>query len=150
MPSVYNNLVFARCRKPLTQICPLKSKIFPQSDSHCPIPNLKRERKICPRLFTSSFKREIRKFHVVVRVKKKKKKKKKKPAKKCTKNYNIAHVHPNLIPIGVIMVHFSTCARPCVHQMTCASQMGEACARCVFKKTFTEKQHHKRSIFIRA
>ena len=41
--------------------------------------------------------------------------------------------HPNLIPIGVIMVHFSTYARPCVHPMTCASQMGEACARCVLK-----------------
>ena len=34
--------------------------------------------------------------------------------------YNIARVHPNLIPIGVIMVHFSTYARPCVHPMTCA------------------------------
>ena len=43
--------------------------------------------------------------------------------------YNIACVHPNLIPIGVIMVHFSTYARPCVHPMTCASQMGEACMR---------------------
>ena len=39
--------------------------------------------------------------------------------------YNIAHVHPNLIPIGVIMVHFSTYARPCVHPMSCATQMGE-------------------------
>ena len=48
--------------------------------------------------------------------------------------YNIARVHPNLIPIGVIMVHFSTYARPCVHPMTCASQMGEACAHCVIKK----------------
>ena len=37
--------------------------------------------------------------------------------------YNIARVHPNLIPIGVIMVHFSSYARPCVHPMTCASQM---------------------------
>ena len=48
--------------------------------------------------------------------------------------YNIARVHPNLIPIGAIMVHFSTYARPCVHPMTCASQMGEACAHCVIKK----------------
>ena len=50
------------------------------------------------------------------------------------KVYNIARVHPNLIPIGVIMVHFSTNARLCVHPMTCASQMGEGCARCVIKK----------------
>ena len=46
-------------------------------------------------------------------------------------HYNIARVHPNLIPIGVIMVHFSTW--PCVHPMTCASQIGEDCARCVIK-----------------
>ena len=61
-------------------------------------------------------------------------------------NYNIASVHPNLIPIGVIMVHFSTYARTCVHPMTCASQIGEACARyalCYKKKLFTERQHHK-------
>ena len=50
------------------------------------------------------------------------------------KIYDRARVHPNLIPIGVIMVHFSTSARPCVHPMTCASQMGEARARCVIKK----------------
>ena len=42
------------------------------------------------------------------------------------------------------MVHFSTYARPCVHPMTCASQMAEECARCVFKKTFIERQHHKK------
>ena len=35
--------------------------------------------------------------------------------------YNIARAHPNLISIGVIMVYFSTYARPCVHPMTCAS-----------------------------
>ena len=34
-------------------------------------PNFKRERNICGRLFTSSFKREIRKLHMVVHVKKK-------------------------------------------------------------------------------
>ena len=45
-------------------------------------------------------------------------------------------MHPNLIPIGVIMVHFSTYARPCVHPMMYASQMGEACARCVIKKNW--------------
>ena len=40
-------------------------------------PNFKRERKICRLLFTSSFKREIRKLHMVVPVKE--------TAKKCTK-----------------------------------------------------------------
>ena len=40
-------------------------------------PNFKRERKIGRRLFTSSFKREIRKLHKVVHVKE--------TAKKCTK-----------------------------------------------------------------
>ena len=35
--------------------------------------------------------------------------------------YNIMRVLPYLIPIGVIMVHFSTYARPCVHKMTCAT-----------------------------
>ena len=39
--------------------------------------------------------------------------------------YNIARVLPHLIPIGVIMVHFSTYARLCVHQMTCANQVGK-------------------------
>ena len=48
--------------------------------------------------------------------------------------YNIARAHPNLIPIGVIMVHFSTYTRPCVHPMTCASQMEEPCACYVIKK----------------
>ena len=71
MPLVYNNFISIRALSKATQIRPLKSKIFLQSDSHCLIPNLKRERKICPRLFTSSFKREIKKFHVIVRVKKK-------------------------------------------------------------------------------
>ena len=46
-------------------------KILLQSDSYCPIPNLKRERKICRLLSTSSFKREIRKLHVAVHVKEK-------------------------------------------------------------------------------
>ena len=50
--------------------------------------------------------------------------------------YNITRAHPNLIPIGVIMVHFSTYARPCVHPMTFASLVKEACARYVIKKTF--------------
>ena len=35
--------------------------------------------------------------------------------------YNIARVLPYLIPIGVIMVYFSTYARPCVHSMTCVT-----------------------------
>ena len=58
-------------------------------------------------------------------------------------NYNIACVHPNLIPIGVIMVHFSTYARPCVHPMTCASQIGEACARYAlcYKKNFLQRDN---------
>ena len=55
---------------------------------------------------------------------------------------------PNLIPIGVIMVHFSTYARPCVHPMTCASQMGEACARYVIRN-FLQRDNTK-CIFIRA
>ena len=45
--------------------------------------------------------------------------------------YNIVRLHPNLIPICVIMVHFSTYPRPWVYPMTCASRMGEACARYV-------------------
>ena len=36
-------------------------------------------------------------------------------------SYNIARVLPYLIAIGVIMVYFSTYARPCVHLMTCAT-----------------------------
>ena len=38
------------------------------------------------------------------------------------RNYNIAGVLPYLIPVDVIMVHFSIYARPCVHKMTCANQ----------------------------
>ena len=59
---------------------------------------------------------------------------------------NIARVPPNLISIGVFMVHFSTYARPCVHPMTCASQMGEPCARSVIKKLL-QRQHHKICIY---
>ena len=58
-------------------------------------------------------------------------------------DYNIAGVLPYLIPIGVIMVHFETYARPCVYQMTCASQM-EKRARYVVKNTI------KKCIFVRA
>ena len=36
-------------------------------------------------------------------------------------SYNVARVLPYLIPIGVIIVYFSTYAWPYVHQMTCAS-----------------------------
>ena len=54
-----------------------EEKILLQSDSYCPIPNLKCERKIRRRLFMSSFKREITKFHVAVCVKE--------TAKNCTK-----------------------------------------------------------------
>ena len=61
--------------------------------------------------------------------------------------YNIARVHPNLIPIGVIMVHFSTYARPCVHPMTCASQMGEACARCVILKKLLQRDNTIKNVF---
>ena len=35
--------------------------------------------------------------------------------------YNIARMLPYQIPISVIMAHFSTYARPCVHKMTCKS-----------------------------
>ena len=49
-------------------------KILLPSDSYCPIPNLKRETKICRRLSTSFLKREIRKLHVVVHVIKKRQK----------------------------------------------------------------------------
>ena len=58
-------------------------------------------------------------------------------------NYNIACVHPNLIPIGVIMVHFSTYARTCVHPMTCASQIAKACARYAlcYKKNFLQRDN---------
>ena len=62
------------------------------------------------------------------------------------KHYNIARLHPNLIPIGVTMVHFSTNARPCVHPMTCASQMGEACARYVIKN-FLQGDNIKNAVY---
>ena len=39
--------------------------------------------------------------------------------------YNIVRVLLYLIPIGVIMVHFSTYARPCIHEMTCAKNYKE-------------------------
>ena len=52
-----------------------EEKIILQSDS-----NLKCERKIYRRLFMSSFKREIRKFHMVVCVKE--------TVKNCTKKYD--------------------------------------------------------------
>ena len=51
--------------------------------------------------------------------------------------YNIARVLPYLIPIGVIMVHFSTYARPCDYQMTCANQIGK-CALCYEKLFYGE------------
>ena len=38
-----------------------------------------------------------------------------------TSTYNRLRVLSYLIPIGVIMVHFSTYARPCVHKMMCAT-----------------------------
>ena len=59
-------------------------------------------------------------------------------------HYNIARVHPYLIPIGVIMVHFSTYARPCVHPMTCASQIGEACARCAITEKLLQIDNTKK------
>ena len=79
MSLVYNNLVFPRChtKKPHEYVLKTRGKTFLlQSDSYCPILNLKRGGKICRRLSTSSFKREIRKLHVVVHVKEK--------AKTCT------------------------------------------------------------------
>ena len=48
--------------------------------------------------------------------------------------YNIARVLPYLIPIGVIMAHFSTYARPCVHSMTCVNQTNSDFLRLVFTK----------------
>ena len=63
-------------------------------------------------------------------------------------SYNIAHVHPNLIPIGVVMVHFSTYARPCVHPMTCASQMEKHARAMSVIKSFLERQHYKKCTFI--
>ena len=41
---------------------------------------------------------------------------------------------PYLIPVGIIMLHFLSYARLCVHPMTCVSQIGEACTRFVIKK----------------
>ena len=38
-----------------------------------------------------------------------------------TINYNVVCVLPYLIPICVIMVHFFTYARLCVHRMACAT-----------------------------
>ena len=61
--------------------------------------------------------------------------------------YNIARVHPNWIPIGVIMVHFSAYTWPCVHLMTCASRMGEACARYVIKTFYRETTPLKMYIY---
>ena len=69
-----------RCRK--TQIYLLKTqrKNSPTVGFLLPRlkPNFKKERKICRRLFMSSFKREIRKLHMVVHVQKTAK-------EKCTK-----------------------------------------------------------------
>ena len=48
--------------------------------------------------------------------------------------YNIEGVLPYLNPIGVIMVHFSTYARPCVHKMTFANQTNSGFRRLVFTK----------------
>ena len=51
-------------------------------------------------------------------------------------NYNIARMHPNLIPIGVIMVHFSTYAWLCVHPITlfslCYKRIG-SCLACIYQ-----------------
>ena len=48
--------------------------------------------------------------------------------------YIIAGVLPYLIPTSVIMVHFSTFARPCVHKMTGANQTKSGFRRLVFTK----------------
>ena len=74
MSLVYNNLVFPRChrtKKPHKYVLKTREKklLLQLDSSYCLIPNLKRERKICCRLSTSSFKREIRKLHVVVHIK---------------------------------------------------------------------------------
>ena len=63
--------MFARCRKSHKYVLSgaIEKEILLQSDSYCSIPNVKIERKFCRRLFTSSFKSEIKTFHVVVRVK---------------------------------------------------------------------------------
>ena len=62
-------------------------------------------------------------------------------------HYNIARMHPNLIPIGVIMVHFSTYARPCVHPMTCASQMGKHARAVLLKKLLQRDKTIKTYIY---
>ena len=59
-------------------------------------------------------------------------------------------MHPNLIPIGVIMVHFATHARPCVHPMTSDDVRWESMRALCYKNLFTERQHRKKFIFIRA
>ena len=48
--------------------------------------------------------------------------------------FNIASALPSLIPIGVIMVHFSTYARSCVYKMECANQTNSGFRRLVFIK----------------
>ena len=48
--------------------------------------------------------------------------------------YNIARVLHYLMSIGIIMVHFSTYARPCVPEMTCANQSNSGFRRLVFTK----------------
>ena len=50
----------------------------------------------------------------------------------------ITFLHNNIIPTGVIMEHFSTRARPCIHSITCVSQMAKACARYVIKNFYRE------------
>ena len=58
------------------------------------------------------------------------------------KTLHIARVHPNLIPIiGVIMVHFSIYARPCVHSIhVCKSDGGSMRALC-YKKRFIQRDN---------
>ena len=64
--------------------------------------------------------------------------------------YNVVRVLPYLIPIGVIMVHSSTYARPCVHPMTCASQMGGSmralCYKNVLQRDNTIKMYIYKSL----
>ena len=48
-----------------------------------------------------------------------------------SQNFNITRVLPYLIPIGVIMVYFSTYTRPCVHKTTCANQTNSGFRRLV-------------------
>ena len=49
--------------------------------------------------------------------------------------YNKARVYPYLIPTGVIMVHFSTYARPCVHPKT---SLPRSRFWSVFQESFTQ------------